>query len=411
MRARTLAFVMAGGKGSRLDPLTKHRTKPAVPFGGKYRIIDFVLSNLVNSGIYSIYVLTQFLSQSLSEHIRSGWDFGSIRDENFVITVPAQMRIGESWYLGTANAIYQNLHLVHDFRPQIVAIFAGDHVYKMDVSQMIEYHSDSEADATVAVIPVPITEAGRYGVVEINNDWRVVGFQEKPKNPRPIPGNPDLALVSLGNYIFSRQVLVNILEDDAVRKTTHDFGVDIIPCIYQELNVLAYDFTKNRLPGLAIGTKNDYWRDVGTIEAYWEANMDLKSVYPELNLYEREWPIRTHIRPDPPAKFVQGVNGMVGKGMDSLISGGCIISGGVVRDCILSSNVLVKDGAEVSNSIILDDVVIEEGARVHRAIVDKGCTIGRGVSIGFDPEEDRERFYISDSGIVVLEKRMTVAPS
>ncbi|MCL4498985.1 MAG: glucose-1-phosphate adenylyltransferase [Chloroflexi bacterium] len=408
MRARTLAFVMAGGKGSRLDPLTKHRTKPAVPFGGMYRIIDFVLSNLVNSGIYSIYVLTQFLSQSLNEHIRSGWDFGSIRDENFVVTVPAQMRVGNSWYTGTADAIYQNLHLVHDFHPQFVAIFAGDHIYKMDVSQMIEYHSDKRADTTVAVIPIPIAEAPRYGVVEINSDWRVVGFQEKPKNPRPIPGNPELALVSLGNYIFSQQVLVNILEDDAMQKTTHDFGLDIIPLIYRELSVFAYDFTENRLPGLTAGAKNYYWRDVGTIEAYWEANMDLKSVYPELNLYEREWPIRTVIRPQPPAKLVQGVSGKVGESMNSLLSGGCIISGGVVRDCIISSNVRVKDGAEVSNSIILDNVVVEEGARVHRAIVDKECIIERGVSIGFDPEKDRERFYISDSGIVVLEKRMKV---
>ncbi|MCL5291904.1 MAG: glucose-1-phosphate adenylyltransferase [Actinobacteria bacterium] len=409
MRARTLALVMAGGRGSRLEHLTKHRTKPAVPFGGKYRIIDFVLSNLVNSGVCSIYVLTQFLSQSLNEHLRCGWDFGSIRDDNFVTAVPAQMRVGDSWYQGTADAIYQNLHLVHDFRPRFVAIFAGDHIYKMDVSQMIDYHFDSKADVTLSVIPVPIGEASRYGVVEVDSNWRVIGFQEKPEEPRPIPGSPDLALVSMGNYIFSRQVLVEVLEDET-SEDNHDFGKDIIPRVCRELNVFAYDFRKNSLPGARPGEKNDYWRDAGTVEAYWEANMDLKSVCPELNLYNSEWPIRTVVRPHPPTKFVRGASGKMGQAMDSLLSGGCIISGGVVKDSILSPNIIVKDGVEVSNSIIMDDVVLEEGAKVYRAIIDKECVIGPGVTIGYNLQEDRERYCVSDSGIVVLEKRTRIDP-
>lgn len=399
---------MAGGKGSRLDPLTKHRAKPSVPFGAKYRIIDFVLSNMVNSGIYSIFILTQFLSQSLNEHIRKGWDFGSIRDENFVVTVPAQMRTGDAWYQGTADAVYQNLHLVRDLNPRFVAVFAGDHIFRMDITQMIDYHHEKGADVTVAVVPVPTYHGCRYGVVEVDKDWRVTGFEEKPADPKTLADEPEMALASMGNYIFSRDVLINALEEDAFMGGEHDFGHDILPRLCRDNKVFAYDFRGNDLPGMAPGEKNGYWRDVGTIEAYWEANMDLKSVFPELNLYDRQWPIRTVTAADPPAKFVRGASGKMGEATDSLLSGGCLISGGLVTESLLSPNVLVKDGAEISNSVILDDVVIEEGAKITRAIVDKECRIGRGAHIGFDLEKDKEKYFVSDSGIVVLEKRTRV---
>lgn len=400
---KTIAFIMAGGKGVRLGPLTKHRTKPAVPFGGKYRLIDFVLSNFINSGIYSIFVLTQFKSQSLMEHLREGWDFGFLLSDHFVIPVPAQMRVGTEWYQGTADAVYQNLNLAERKTARLIAVFGADHIYKMDVSQMVEYHEKKQADATVAVIPVSVNEASQYGVVEIDNNWKITGFHEKPKGPPSMPGQPDLALVSMGNYIFSRDLLAEELEKDSRKDTAHDFGQTILPAMCRDRNVFAYDFRENRIPRESESESN-YWRDVGTIDSYWEANMDLKGVYPTFNLYNRQWPIRTVSDLAPPAKFVQGPTGGMGEAINSLISEGCIISGGLVKDCVIGRNIFVGNDAEVIDSILMDNVVVGDGVKISKAVIDKNVRIGPGLEIGFDLEKDRKKYFVTDSGIIVIEK-------
>jgi glucose-1-phosphate adenylyltransferase len=315
MQLRVLGMIMAGGKGTRLHPLTRDRAKPAVPFGGKFRIIDFALSNFINSGIYGVYVLTQFMSQSLTEHLQFAWSFNSLLREHFITAVPAQMRTGDAWYRGTADAIYQNLNLIRESRPHLVCVFGGDHVYRMDLSQMLQYHEHNEADCTVAAIPVPIEEASAFGVIEIDEDRRVVGWQEKPKHPKPIPGDPAHALASMGNYVFSCRSLVSCLEADAVdERSSHDFGKDVIPKLISEGRVYCYDFTTNRVPGEK--GPNTYWRDVGTLDAYYEANMDLREVVPAFNLYNRHWPIRTARYDDPPAKFVHDAENRTGRAVN-----------------------------------------------------------------------------------------------
>lgn len=404
MQKSVLAMVMAGGKGQRLYPLTKDRAKPAVPFAGKYRIIDLVLSNLVNSGIYSIYVLTQFKSQSLSEHLQAGWSFGDFLKDHWVLPVPAQQQSGESWYQGTADAIYQNLNLIRESRPHLVCIFGGDHIYRMDVSQMIAFHESRMSDCTVAAITVPLEEASAFGVIEVDEEWRIVGFEEKPANPKPIPGQPDRALVSMGNYVFSGRILVNMLEEDARdAKSSHDFGKDVIPNRLKDHRIFCYDFTQNRIPGQP--GPNTYWRDVGTIESFYEANMDLRAVVPQFNLYNRQWPIRTRRHDDPPAKFVHDAENRRGAAINSVVCPGTIISGGLVKDSVIGRNVKIHSYAEVTDSIIFDNVEIGRGCRIHKAIVDKNNTLEEGLRLGFDPIVDARDFYVSPTGIVVVQKR------
>ncbi len=336
LQRRVLGIVLAGGKGTRLFPLTRERAKPAVPFGGKYRIIDFVLSNFVNSGINSIYVLTQFRSQSLLQHLSEGWQFGGMLKNHFIINVPAQMRSeSESWYLGTADAIFQNMNLIEQSDPHMVAIFGGDHIYRMNVASMIDFHMAKRAEVTVAAIPVAREFASEFGVIEVNDDGRIAAFHEKNPNAPTMPGDSTRVYASMGNYIFSTRTLLELLrEDEKTPGSHHDFGKDILPKLAGNAPIYAYNFEANRIPG----EKEDsipYWRDVGTIEAFYEANMDLNHVKPDLNLYNREWPVRSTSYPDPPAKFVFDDEGRRGLAIDSIVSGGCIVSGGVVRKSVL----------------------------------------------------------------------------
>jgi glucose-1-phosphate adenylyltransferase len=399
-----LAMVMAGGKGERLYPLTRDRTKPAVPFGGKYRLIDFVLSNMINSDIHSIYVLTQFKSQSLTEHILENWRLGTILERHFIIPVPAQMRRGETWFRGTADAIYQNAHLIRNQKPEIVAIFGADHIYKMNIRDMMEYHRDKEADVTVAAIPYPKSQSRSYGVIQVDESWRIKGFQEKPEEPAPIPGKPELILASMGNYLFNSEVLLEVLETDAKREGTHDFGRDILPWAYRDFKIYAYNFRRNKLPGLEPGEANDYWRDVGTIDSYWEANMDLRSLTPEFNLYNKYWPIYAGRVPAPPAKFVHDVEGRRGQALNSIVSEGCIISGSTVVDSVLGPFVHIHSYSEVNQSILMEDVEVGRGSRIRRAIIDKHVVVPPETHIGFDLEEDRKKYCLSPKGVVVIPK-------
>lgn len=412
MRKKILAFVMAGGKGTRLEPLTGHRAKPAVPFGGKYRIIDFVLSNMINSGVYSIYVLTQFKSQSLSEHLEQAWTFGQLVNDHFIIAVPAQQRTGDRWYEGTADAIYQNINLINDRRPELVAIFGGDHIFKMDVQQMSEWHQQVGADATIAAIPVPIAEASEFGVMQVDENWRIIGFQEKPKNPTPIPGQPDMALVSMGNYIFGAQQLVELLKTDAASaKSQHDFGKNILPGMLAAGKALyAYDFRKNRITGSNNELRDSYWRDVGTLDAYFEASMDLRSIDPLLDLYNHEWPIRSAPVNYPPAKFVHNSEGRVGQAIQSVVCEGTIISGSTVIDSIVGRRVRINSYAEVHSCVLMDGVDIGRGARLRRCIVDKGVRIPPNDVIGFNREDDAKRFHVTESGLVIIAKEQAVQP-
>ena len=394
---------MAGGKGERLYPLTKDRSKPAVPFGGRYRIIDFVLSNLINSEIRSIYVLTQYKAQSLVEHLERGWTWRVGGREGFIRAVPAQMQLGDSWYRGTADAIFQNLNLVRDHGADAVAIFSADHIYKMNVRQMIEFHLRTDAAATVSCLPVPRASATQFGVVAVDDQSRVTGFVEKPPNPPAIPGRPAEAYASMGNYIFNASLLREVLGDNSSGTSHFDFGKDILPEITSSHAVFAYDFRRNRIPGLREG-EQAYWRDVGTIEAFYEANMDLKSVVPQLNLYNWQWPIMTARFNDAPAKFVFDEETRRGVALQSVLASGCVLSGGYVKDSILGRNVVVDAGAEVRDSVLMDNVVISSGARVRRAIIDKNVVVAPDDRIGEDLDRDRARYVVSSDGIVVVEK-------
>lgn len=402
MRLRVLGIVLAGGKGTRLYPLTKERAKPAVPFGGKYRIIDFVLSNFINSGIYSIYVLTQFRSQSLLQHLSEGWQFGPMLKTQFVIPVPAQMRSpAETWYQGTADAIFQNINLVEQADPHVVAIFGGDHIYRMNISSMLEFHEQRSAEITVAAIPVDRKYAVDFGVIETAPDGRVLAFHEKNPNAPTIPGDPDRVYASMGNYIFSTRTLLRELHDDAANEdSTHDFGRDVLPRLAGKAEIYAYNFQTNQIPGERLAP---YWRDVGTIDAYYEANMDLRAVAPALNLYNPEWPLRTASYPEPPAKFTFDDVHRRGQAIDSIVSGGCILSGGVVRNSVLSPRVKVHAAAFVEDSIILGNCDIGRRAKLRRCILDKNVRIPEDAMIGYDLDRDRRFHYVTDSGIVVVE--------
>jgi glucose-1-phosphate adenylyltransferase len=403
-RPRILAMVMAGGKGERLWPLTRSRSKPATPFGGKYRLIDIVLSNLVNSEIYAIFVLTQYKAQSLLDHPATGWHVMDATGRQFITAVPAQMRTGEVWYRGTADAIYQNLNLVTQYRPDLVAVFGADHVYRMDVNQMIDFHFQSDADVTISAIPVPLSEVARFGIIATDRAGRVVGFLEKPDKAEPMPGRPGYALASMGNYLFKPKVLVTGVSEDAAREGPHDFGKSILPEQHKKLRIFAYDFATNVIPGTRPWEERGYWRDVGTLESYYDANMDLIARRPRFNLYNAEWPIRTASFSEPPARFV-GENDKSGTAADSIVSAGSIVEGGSVRRCVLGRNVLIEPGAEVEDSIILDGTRIGRDCRVRRAIVDKLVQLEPGTEIGGDPERDGRRYFVDpESKLVVIPK-------
>ena len=397
-------MVLAGGEGTRLYPLTGDRAKPSVPFGGHYRIIDFVLSNFINSELYKIYVLTQFKSHSLMKHLRQGWRFSGLH-EQFIDPIPAQMRTGKKWYEGTADAIYQNINLIDDEDPDIVCVFGGDHIYKMDVRQMIEFHEEKGAKLTVAAIPVPVEQAHQFGVIIVDENWKMIGFQEKPtENVATMPGDPTKVLASMGNYVFDAKTLVEELTIDVdIAGSSHDFGKDIIPRLLPQDCVYVYDFFTNVIPGDQTNEKG-YWRDVGTLESYWEANMDLVGVEPSFNLYNAKWPFMTYTPPSPPAKFVHFSDIRTGHAINSTISPGCIISGALVEQSVLGANVRVHSFSHIQQCVIMGDVEIERGVRIKRAIIDKEVRIPAGTVIGEDPEEDRRRFFTSESGIVVIPK-------
>jgi glucose-1-phosphate adenylyltransferase len=400
-----LAMILAGGVGSRLMPLTRDRAKPAVPFGGRYRIIDFVLSNFVNSGFAKIKVLTQYKSESLNTHLSRGWRLSAILGQ-YIEPVPAQQRLGPQWYKGSADAIYQNINIITDEEPDLVAVFGGDHIYKMDVRQMVSYHNEQKADLTVAAIPVPIEEASDFGIIEIDEAGRMIGFVEKPENPPPMPGRPDMALASMGNYLFSTDVLINVLNSDAENPmSVHDFGKSIISSMVSSHKVFVYDFSTNTIPGQP-ERERGYWRDVGTLGTYLQANMDLVSISPTFDLYNRRWPIRTNYDHNAPAKFVHDdvAGNRVGVAVNSIVSDGCIISGGRIERCVLFPRTRVNSYAHVTESILFDEVVIGRHAKLRRCIIDKGVEVPSGVSIGFNHEEDRKHFHVSDDGIVVVPK-------
>ncbi len=397
-----VAMILAGGKGERLHPLTLHRAKPAVPFGGKYRIIDFTLSNCINSRIRKIAVLTQYKSLSLDRHIRLGWDVVNAELDEFLISVPPQQRVGKEWYRGTADAIFQNLYMFEQDTPNYLLVLSGDHIYKMDYAEMIQRHKETGADATVAVIEMPREVSASFGVVQVDEDFQVTGFQEKPKSPHPHPSRPDRILASMGVYLFTLDRLVPYLEEDAgFADSEHDFGKNVLPRMVRTGKVVAFNFVdKNRKAA-------KYWRDVGTIDAYWEANLDLVSVEPLFNLYDPDWPIRTYQGQYPPAKFVfaqEYAGGRLGVALDSTVCGGCIISGGRVQNSVLSPNVRVNSYADVRESILMEDVVVGRHARLRRAIIDKDVVIPPLSEIGYDLEKDRKRFTVTESGIVVVSK-------
>src|SRR5579863_4651502 len=401
---RTLALIMAGGQGTRLHPLTRDRAKPAVPFGGKYRIVDFVLSNMVNSQIYSIYLLVQWRSQSLIEHLKDGWQFGRIMHDHFILPVPAQMRLGENWYQGTADAIFQNLNLIDDFKPDLVAVFGADHIYRMDIQQMIDFHLERKAAISVATLPVPVSEADQFGVAEVDSGLRIVAFHEKSATPPTMPGAPDRCLASMGNYLFDPDILTQALIEDAQDASSdHDFGKNILPDLINRVPVYAYNFRTNSIRGDS-ELNLAYWRDVGTLDAYYEANMDLRDARPHLNLYNPYWPLRGAYFDQPPAKFVFNENGRRGLALHSVISEGCIVSGGAIRNSVLGRSVKVHSYSLVEDSVIMDYAEIGQRAKIRRAIIDKNVYVPECEEIGYDLERDRQRFFVTDSGLVVIPK-------
>jgi len=398
-----LAMILAGGKGERLHPLTIHRAKPAVPFGGIYRIIDFALSNCINSGIRKIAVLPQYKSLSLDKHLRLAWNLFSGELDEYIISVPPQQRVGDKWYQGTADAIYQNIYMIEKDAPSHLLVLAGDHIYKMDYSEMFRFHQLQKADATVAAIEIPKKSAAAFGIIEVDrkDGYRIRGFEEKPRNPKHIPGQPNLVFASMGIYLFNTKTVIEHLKSDALQDTAHDFGKNIIPQMMKTARVCAYNFKDENKK------EAKYWRDVGTIDAYWEANRDLVSVDPLLNLYDSVWPIRTYQAQNPPAKFVfaqEKKGGRLGIALDSIVSHGCIISGGRVQNSVLSPKVRVNSYSEVYDSILMENVDIGRHSRIRKAIIDKDVIIPPETEIGYNLEADRKRYHVTPSGIVVIAK-------
>ena len=401
-----LVMILAGGEGKRLYPLTKDRAKPAVPFGGRYRIIDFVLNNFINSGFFKIKVLTQYKSDSLNKHITRGWTLSPFLNQ-YVDLCPAQMRTGNDWYKGTADAIYQNIFHITDEDPRYVCIFGGDHIYKMHVDQMLEFHKDKGADLSISGIPIPIEEASEFGIMEVDDNWRLINFVEKPNyRPKSIPGNPNMCLASMGNYIFDKEILLDALNRDAVKEnSSHDFGKNIIPMLLGEgKNIYVYNFAQNTFPGMT-KAEQGYWKDVGSIDAYWQANMDLLSYNPELNLYSKEWPLRTFNYNYPPAKFVWEEGDRVGMATNSMVSEGCIISGGGLSHCVLSPKVRINSYSSVTDSILMENVEVGRYSQIRKAIIDKNVVIPPNTKIGFNRDEDiRRGFHVSEGGVTVVPK-------
>ncbi|MGA2191812.1 MAG: glucose-1-phosphate adenylyltransferase [Nitrospirota bacterium] len=406
MTYNVLTMIMAGGKGERLYPLTLHRAKPAVPFGGQYRIIDFTLSNCVNSKLRKIIVLTQYKSHSLERHLNLGWNFLNPEMGEYIMTLPPQQRVDEHWYQGTADAIYQNIYTIEKEKPTQLIVLSGDHVYKMDYTKMLAYHRRKKADATVGAIEVRRDEASNFGIIEVDTDNNIIGFEEKPREPKTIPGKKNWSFASMGIYIFNTDAIIEILREDAEKSpSSHDFGKDIIPTMHKRCNVVAYNFHDENKK------RAKYWRDVGTIDAYWEANMDLASVEPLFNLYDQQWPLRTYQGQYPPAKFVfaqEYKGGRLGIALDSIVSSGAIISGGRIQDSVLSQNVRVNSYSEIHDSIILENVEIGRHCKIKKAIIDKDVKVAAGTTIGYDPEDDRRRFTISPGGIVVVAKGQVI---
>ncbi len=397
LTANTVALVLAGGKGSRLKALTTWRAKPAVPFGGKFRIIDFPLSNCINSGIRRISVVTQYKSHSLQRHLQRGWSFLSGQFGEFLEVLPAQQRRGEGWYEGTADAIYQNLDIIRHYDPEYIVVLAGDHIYKMDYGKMIAAHANKGADITVGCIPVSLKEASDFGVMAVNQEDRIVEFAEKPEKPKPMQDDPSKALASMGIYVFTAEYLRNrLLEDASNKNSTHDFGHDLIPAAILHDNAFAFSFVNANTgaPG--------YWRDVGTVDAYWEANINLATLDPELNMYDADWPIWTQQEQLAPAKFAFDDDERRGMAVDSLVSGGCLITGATIRNSVLFSNVRAHSYSKIEDSVILPDVTIGRSCRLKKCVVDKGSIIPEGTVIGENLEEDARRFYVSETGIVLV---------
>ena len=401
-----LVMILAGGEGKRLYPLTKDRAKPAVPFGGRYRIIDFVLNNFINSGFFKIKVLTQYKSDSLNKHITRGWALSPFLNQ-YVDLAPAQMRTGSDWYRGTADAIYQNVFHITDEDPDYVCIFGGDHIYKMDVSQMLDYHKEKNADLTISAIPIPIVEAHEFGIIEVDDDWKLINFVEKPQTaPKSIPGNPNMCLASMGNYIFNKDSLLKALEEDEkIENSNHDFGKNVIPMMLNEgKRIYVYNFNDNAFPGMS-DRERGYWMDVGSIDAYWQANMDLLDYDPELNLYSQAWPLRTFNYNYPPAKFIWEEGERVGMATNSMVSEGCIVSGAGLSRCVLSPKVKVNSFSQISESILMENVEIGRHSRIKKAIIDKNVIVPANTRIGFNKEEDIKRgFHVSPNGVTVVPK-------
>jgi glucose-1-phosphate adenylyltransferase len=393
---KTIGIIMAGGKGERLYPLTKERSKPAVPFGGKYRIIDFVLSNFINSGIYSNYVLVQYLSQSLIEYLRSTWNLGGITKEHFITVVPPQMRLGEMWYRGTADAVKQNMNLINDYKPDLVAVFGADHIYRMDIRQMIDFHVANKADVTVSAITVPLKQASRFGTIVVDAKNRVNGFEEKPKNPKPIPGNPGLAFASMGNYIFSYDALVKILHEESGETAALDFGKTILPNIHKRYRVFAYNFAEQQLPGIKPYEEKNYWRDVGTLEAFWQTQMDLLGAKPKLDLNNKQWPIQDARKTTSPAKIIES------NLQDCMICDGCVINQSSLKRCILANDVIIHEKCQLEDCIIMDACEIKAGTRLKKVIMDRYNTIEAKTTIGYNQDQDAQHYYIDPDGIVVI---------
>ncbi|MHB1300322.1 MAG: glucose-1-phosphate adenylyltransferase [Burkholderiales bacterium] len=400
----TVALILAGGRGSRLKQLTDWRAKPGVPFGGKFRIIDFPLSNCINSGIRRIGVVTQYKAHSLIQHIQRGWGFLRGEFNEFVELLPAQQRIQEEWYKGTADAVFQNIDILRSYDPEFVVILAGDHIYKMDYGKMLAFHVTSKADMTVGCFDVPISEASAFGVMAVDESDRVLDFVEKPANPPHIPGKPDKSLVSMGIYVFNTRFLYEQLSRDADDpESTHDFGHDIIPYLVKRYRVYAHRFEDSCV---GMGGNLAYWRDVGTVDAYWEANMELTKVLPDLNLYDKTWPIWTHQEQLPPAKFVFDDEERRGVAIDSMVSGGCIISGATIHRSLLFSDVRVNSYSEISDSVILPSVEIGRYVRLNKVVIDKRCVIPDGLEVGFDPVEDAKRFHVTERGVTLITPNM-----
>lgn len=394
---KVLAFILAGGKGERLFPLTSFRSKPSVPFGGRYRIVDFVLSNLINSQIYSIYMLVQYKSQSLIEHVRQNWILSSVIKDHFVTVVPPQMRMGPEWFQGTADAVFQNIDLIRHHNPELVIVFGSDHIYRMDIRQMIDFHMTRGASVTVAARPVPIDQASAFGVIQTDTEQRITGFQEKPEKPSPMPTDPTRAYVSMGNYVFSRDVLLTSLAD-AERKNQHDFGAHVIPSLVGNGTVFAYDFATNVIPGTTAYEEPGYWRDVGSIPAYFEAHRDLLGEKPKFELDNSSWPIHTSGGYGPAAKFLRADI------RNSIIADGVVIKKAKIRNSVIRSGVLIEDNVVVEDSIVMDKVVLRRNSRIKRVIIDKLNVIDEGEEIGFDPEADRFKCHIDASGIAIVPK-------